>query len=479
MNATRSTDTFLQRTLVLSCSAAMLGCGGGSASTQGSAASRTITGSSAKIQIFGTQEARVPVDLSTGAVAALVPAGSSYTNVPGTGLADVTFSIPGVPAGSCLVKVQTATGYPMFYQVDGASLDLESSSLGDPTLPAATQGATRLVLDPGTPGPTISTLDLVSVKAGVVQPSMPAGGTIGYPWLGRPLLDSVRDTDLIITGLTSAITPAGDTFSWIGGYSQQFITPFTLQDGLTNTVHANLTIQGTPSLAQATIDRDAFCGAPVTSQIPVSRRLTTSLVAQPLGTSRGPSTQVRLLTHQTSTLAGLLDTGALAYGDPFPAAWTRVLKAEYFTTVNITPPGGSTTYLGIGVVSQWRIAEVPTASALKPIVGPATNGKINGVSFVQPQTGVGLTPLITWEAPLIGVPSRYSVSLLNQRTMATAGYFLTQQTRLQVPPQILVAGESYYVLITATASPNFDMSRIKGSGWPLGYAHYLSELITP
>lgn len=258
-------DTALGLSLILA--ASFFGCGGGGSASSpagnSGASPRTIQGRSGQTLIYGSSETRVPTDLSTIMISALTPSGNTYTTINGSGSADGTFSIPGVPSGTCFVKVQPPSGFPTFYQVDGATLELESSALGDPAVPLASQTSTYLLLDPASPGMSVSAFDLISVKSGVVQSVSSSHTSTPIGWKGKPLLDTSRETDLIITGLASASTVAGDTYRFITGYDMSFIGPFAMVDGATTSASANLIIQGTPSSASATVDRNAFCGIPL------------------------------------------------------------------------------------------------------------------------------------------------------------------------------------------------------------------------
>lgn len=460
-----------------------INCGGGSGSQSPATANpttRTIQGRSGSTQIYGTQETRTPTDLSAATISALTPSGNTYLATTGTGAADGTFTIPAVPTGSCFVKIQIGSGFPLFYQVDGSNLELEGMALGDPSIPVATQSTTWVTVDPAAPGMVVSSADLVSEKSGLVLQSIPVASGLSVGWKGRPLLNTSRETDLIITGLASAPTPAGDSYNYITGYDKSFITPFALVDGATNTISANLVIQGTPSVASASVDRDAFCGTALSSMPASNPSLTTTWGAQPLGANHGPLGQVRLLAHTTTTLNGSLNTGSLPFGDPFPVAWTRVLRVDYTNPVPVTPPGSTNKiYFQTLVSAQWRATEVPSSGPLKPIVGPATNYRVNGLSLMQPQTGVGITPLLAWGPPALGTAACYTVTIFNLTRQASVASFLTTRTSLQVPPQLLIAGEQYLFWLGTASWPGFDLSKPKAMGWPNGRSALISEIVVP
>jgi hypothetical protein len=69
------------------------------------ATTRTVSGH----QIVHYKNGPVPVDLSSTPIAALVPSGSSYTVISGSGTSSGTFTIPSVPSGFYLLQV--GSGY--------------------------------------------------------------------------------------------------------------------------------------------------------------------------------------------------------------------------------------------------------------------------------------------------------------------------------------------------------------------------------
>jgi hypothetical protein len=157
-----------------------------------------------------------------------------------------------------------------------------------------------------------------------------------------------------------------------------------------------------------------------------------------------------------------------------------VLKVDFSNPVPVTPPG-STTRLDFlaGITSQWRASEIPTSGALKPIVGPGIDYKINGLSLMQPQSGVGVTPTLSWNPPTIGSASYYVVSIFNLNQQTSAAIFLTTRTSLQVPPGLLNTGEAYLFWLSTYSWPGFDMAKPKALGWPYGKASLISEIVVP
>lgn len=471
----------------------LLACGGGSdtsPATGSPSAPRTLTGAMSTTVYYGTTETRTPYDLSASSVSALVPESGSYRTIPGTTRADGTFSIPDVPGGGVWLRFDdSGTGSPEFYWTESSQMDLNWASLGNPSVPrSSSTGTTTITVDPAAPGMTVASQDILSPMAGYAASLTTSSSwpSTSFSWRGKPLLSTSRETDLIITGLTSGITTAGDTYRWITGYSKSGISAFTMQEGLSNTVQANLTIQATPSSAWARINRDAFTAGTFTGGTLANPLLTTEYRAQFLGGSRGPigGAQARLLTHTTSTLTGTLDTGTLAYGDPFPTDWTRLIRIAYTTLAGpFTFGTGLDTYsvrFQVGTSSNWRADAPPSSNPITPLVGPVGNLQVNGQSAMTPRTGVGTTPTLSWTAPAMGSATSYSVLFIDMDTDQDLAYFITPNTSLQLPSGILPSGHRCMVVVMAYhKGGGYDGARPYASGWPYGYATMVSEPFVP
>jgi hypothetical protein len=462
--------------------ALLVACGGGG---NAPASSRTVTGSMTTTRYFGTSESTSADDLSNATIAGLVPEGSTYRNLTGTGKADGSFTIPNFPPGAGWVRIREAgTTYDRYIWTDASQVNLNFAALGDPAVPLSSSSSTRLSMDPAAPGLSVSSMDILSPKAGYSNSLTTSTWPATFSWVNRPLFNSSRDTDLIITGLATGTTPAGDPYRWITGDAQSIVTPFAMQDGVTNAIQANLLIQGTPLWASIKVSRDGFSSGLFNPRAAAGMSLSTEYRAQFLGGTRGPMSgaQARILTHSTPTLSGVMDSGQLPFGDPFPAAWTRLVRVAYSSYVPFTFGTGTNTYtlnLGVGTTSTWKADAVP-AGNLAALVGPVGNLKANGQSMMTPLTGQGSTPLLTWDAPSIGQATSYSIWVINLDTDEDLAYFTTPQRSLQLPAGILPPGARCLIWITAYhRQGGYDGTRPYASGWPFGTATAVSEPYIP
>src|SRR5262249_17979223 len=134
---------------------------------------------------------------------------------------------------------------------------------------------------------------------------------------------------------------------------------------------------------------------------------------------------------------------------------------------------------------------IPAASlsgvgVIAPVISPVRAVRINGMEFDAPRTGVGASPVITWEAPSIGTTTDYvvrvhavdpSVDGVSVRTIAA---LYTKSTSLQIPASVLGGGSSYVLTITAVSAPGADLStRPFIASVPFASADYVTAQLTP
>jgi len=174
--------------------------------------------------------------------------------------------------------------------------------------------------------------------------------------------------------------------------------------------------------------------------------------------------------------------GALQYGDPFPAAWTRALAFCQQAVVFITVPG-----VNFPVPFSLLSGEVvtPTASLgpLAPLAGPVQNPMINGASLFTAATLNSTAVSLSWSAPAVSTPYGYMVVPVKLTVenggvaMAPAGEFRTAKTSMTLPP--LTAGDMYFfVIITLVdAAANVETSPYR-SALPRAFAQVVSAPIT-
>jgi hypothetical protein len=235
-------------------------------------------------------------------------------------------------------------------------------------------------------------------------------------------------------------------------------------------------------------DRPAFAGRagelnPTAVGTSSVLALSTSALAPGYGV---PSDAFSLL--EFNTFGGsALDFGRVHYGNPFPADWTQILESYYGFTVRYMAPGAS---VALPIERfLYGVDLVPTSAAdpaltLRPRMSPVLLPQVNGKSLFDNQLAVGISPRLTWQAPAVGTPDRYLVTVRRlfatgpRSDSRTVGRFYTGNTTVDVPPGVLQAGEVYFLTISAIAAGT-PLSEPARSQLPYAFATVMSALISP
>ena len=174
-----------------------------------------------------------------------------------------------------------------------------------------------------------------------------------------------------------------------------------------------------------------------------------------LATAPGGAT-ANLLISDTAGVADF-DLGDVGYNNPYPATWGRQFYYAVMSMVKYQLPGTSAPTSAVAIADT-TTTDLPTAQdPLTLQLGAVRNVRVNGAALTSDQTGIGLTPLIAWDPPLLGVPTSYKVTvdrLYNGGAAGTkhivAATFTMKGTSLQVPSGVLLDGNFYFLHIQAT-----------------------------
>jgi hypothetical protein len=180
-----------------------------------------------------------------------------------------------------------------------------------------------------------------------------------------------------------------------------------------------------------------------------------------------------------------VDFGAVSYGNPFSSSWQPFVRAYQYVEMGY-PVAGSAVPLGARGTVHVSLAASQSA-AIAPLVGPVANPTINNQNFFANQSGVGTTPTLSWNPPQFGTATGYRiyVNLLyvnsqQQPAGETVAEFYTAGTSLTLPSNILLAGNSYSIVITALYNPTMDITQSPFRvSIPFGQADALSGVFTP
>jgi hypothetical protein len=192
-----------------------------------------------------------------------------------------------------------------------------------------------------------------------------------------------------------------------------------------------------------------------------------------------------------------IDFGTIEYGDPFPDTWPRVFS--FCQQAALAMPSLTTTetlFYGTGgtetetitwnynLTNRQSIA-LPSAP-VTPMISPVLNPTINGATLFTEATLNTRALSLNWNKPAIGSPFGYSVQVINLPVangllgLTSAVVTLrTAQTSMIVPPELLTAGQTYLISITALMDGKANMETSPNrSALPTASADVVSAPIT-
>jgi hypothetical protein len=150
---------------------------------------------------------------------------------------------------------------------------------------------------------------------------------------------------------------------------------------------------------------------------------------------------------------------SLPLGNPFPAGWPTLVRLAMDSFPGVYALPGATKLL---VVQGLQYVELPLATTrtapIVPLIGPARGLLVDGKPPGQAGP-VSETPTLTWQAPTVGSVSAYVVTLY-ELSLMTFGQdvqvyshgvvrLFTTETSVQVVPNAVQAGKSYFYGVTA------------------------------
>ena len=166
--------------------------------------------------------------------------------------------------------------------------------------------------------------------------------------------------------------------------------------------------------------------------------------------------------------------------------WQALSYGEADFSETFTYPGAAAPTTLYGYVVSTTTSALSKTSPLAVTVSPAQSPTIAGKAFTTNPTGVGVNPILQWQAPAKGTPTGYIVWIINLKTGNNDGILVTAAqgpaNSLTIPPGVLVAGTYYAVQIRAIVSDQWKPSTASFKGiYPYtgGYADYLTTWFLP
>lgn len=437
----------------------------------------------------------VPRIWPVGAVypAALVPqSDGSLTRLQGAVNPDGSFGIPNVPAGYVWLQVGPAAYFWIATSDFDFGEDLIGAPVPAPINPPVTTTFNYAIsgLQPAQSGDYLSVRSENEALLELPFPLFLANGeTSVNAVIPEPSIVDWSKIDTLF--ISQYVTTTSGTFSGFTLGPSQTLTGLTLTNGATNNITATLSPSPSASVSlsiKGTQWANAAASVGPSSSGPDSSNY--YLLAQPYLTDRlgarfysvgnGPSFPLLRPAPPPSPIstlstfgicgsfveaAGLpsptfsmpaivtdVDYGMLSYGDPFPAAWQRLF--QYCQVSEVSLPRPNSTVTDTFLLSNRQITAAPTGP-VTPILGPVQDPMINGASMFQTATLNTTSVNLAWNAPAIGQPYGYYVTVYQLGTTINGGTveyigvarFGTAKTSIQVP--FLSAGNTYVFLITS------------------------------
>lgn len=415
-------------------------------------------------------------DLRSSVVAALVPRDGGFCIVQGTGAGNGNFTINNVPAGPYYVQVDTE-----YLVTSSRTIDFGYSLSGRYDVSDA-QSETPMVFNVTglDPWQADDFLELYSVGAGVsifapeagdTATGAPVNGatalsafTFDYSWEANPawLIDGSAGDTAILAQLV-AQPPSGQNAAYSALAKAFAPTSFTMADGRTTTLAGAFTTVARNQTVNVAWKRSLFDGyrtAVNPDATPADHYF--SLYTLPLAASRGVySTGASLVSYGPTAGNTDVSLGSVSFGSPYPSTWDVYGSIVAIFAVDYAL-GSADPYTEAAFVSVDAPRATFAAGSVEPVISPVQQPKVNGQDAFGTLTGAGRMPTVSWNAPARGTATSYAVVVSELSVSAGAtdsnvvASITTTGTSIVLPPNVLAAGKTYYLAITAYAAPGID-----------------------
>jgi hypothetical protein len=434
-------------------------------SSSSPASARTVSGH----RIGHYKDGAVPVDLSIRVVAAYVPSGGSYYKIVGTGTAQGTFTIPGVPSGFYLLrlgrqflwtnKTRVNADYYASYRVTGVTpVNYTTVTFNLANLnPWQDTDFFEMV------GPSTGSFDLFPGIAGETT----FAGTFQY---ADVLNDSTQgDKTYFMQLVTQPVS--GYNFNAVGRYFAP--KNFVQVDGADTAVSGKFKTINQNQTFRANIN-GADLAAQTLAANPSAVLVDTSLFLDvyPGSLAKGATTSTPDLVAY-SMYQGLnpitvnMDLGDVSFGNPFPQVWPVYVVYDYFAHTHYLAPGATNgTDMTTQVVGYTTTLPSPS-SPLQPLVGTVIDPTVEGDNFFTDLVGIGTTPTLSWAPPSVGTANAYAVFVYQLKNNAGNTEYTqiarlqTQGTSITIPPGLLTdlsTGQAYVFRVSTLYRPGVDVA---------------------
>lgn len=457
---------------------------GGSASQEFSVTPRgTVHGTALDSYTSSSGTVTVPQDLTTMYIAAVVLTNGHWTTFQANTNSNGSFDIPGVPAGKYFLVTPGGA-----YWTAASDVDLGEDHLGRPD-GLWPQAATFFAVDFTGLNAWKDDDYLWFVNPNLGQTFMWSAAsaddqiaTFTRTWTG-PLSNAAKGDQWYVSQVVTKEV-SGSEFEYLRKAAP--VLSVTQADGSTVSLAGTmaditqaslpLKILGSQFAAQTfSIHSDA---QPHSTEI--------ELDVQPFTATNGAIGPTLLLKNRDQDpIVTDLDYGTVGYGNPYPSTWTPVLNVEYEVNVSYTASGAATPVEAPGEVFVGTVQMPAAGSGVGPIIGPVQNIKLEGLALTQPQTVGSPMPTITWDAPLLGTPTVYQLTIYQLFNSGGESQYenvldiYTSDRSLNLPDGTLSNGSEYFFAIRAYYLPGVDLTTSPHRrAFPMAYADALTEIVS-
>ena len=467
----------------------------------------------------------VPFDWSriSSFVAALVPQpDGSFTSLPGTPGANGDFEIPNVPAGYFWLRLGPTEIYWTSSSTFDAGTDLFALAADGPA-PANSTTSFHFSFTSLDPTATNGWLQFTSPESfALTYSGVTTAGSTNFT--GSMSVTGNLDYSGVRNAFAAQYEPT--TIGYLTGLllgPELTLTNLSLTTGASNTISGALN-PSVPAFLRLSVEASDWISLfdRVAPGVPTAMGGGIYADVQPYTDANNPnvpweSAPISLLATVPATTSGFLhiqtdcsgmppsspsssgnslfvpttlqpmttdvEAGNVQYSDPFPAAWRRTFSLCQNASVDVPVPGTSATQSIVLTNSQ--TTSLPT-DRVKPLISPVQSPKINGVDLFTPGTIGGSPVTLTWNAPAIGTPFGYQVTIESIHTLPSGSFaympsaiLSTATTSVEIPPDLLASGHTYLFMISSLVDGRANMETSPNrSSLPVARADLISAPIT-
>lgn len=448
---------------------------------------RTLRGQVGTLFQTSSGEVSMARDLTSVVLDVLQPnGGGNFHRYAALGLSDGTFTVPGVPPGPFYLFIRGVGSEPTEgLWTTNETLDLRRMQAGrsDGVVATGDQAALALNIQGALAG-QFTRLQTFVPNLGLVSDLAGSGPLYRYPWKGLPLVEASKDA-MWVAGLKPQTTGPSTVTSLVGILA---VPPFTMSASNETRLNANLQAVSSDQTLSWKADTDAYGSLlplvnpavdPVLSRGPFR----VDLLAQPLGSSAGPLAPWPSILEYRTTHVGNLDSGVLAFGDPYPQIWGRMVRLRQELSFDLPIPGASqSVHLTDAIQELWPLDSWPVAPRT-PLLSPVLQPKVDNASLFIPPASIGLTPTLTWSVKAGDQPSYFIVTIYkvdpSDGRLQVISEITTEVPNLAITEGLLQVGSYYLVRVVAFQSTAYDPNLPWRFTWPLVSAPVYSAVLRP